>query len=566
METNYVARIDELQKRALSDLEKTTEFWRRYFGKDINVTWNETHPKDFHSENKEISEVIKQIVNEAKEHLNLNAKPNRIGEASLFIKEPYNDRLVLIHTTSEGLKNPKKSHSLIADINENYDQKRKYLFYPLNDRLTTNPKSDEARQLRGLTGWIATTGHYLLINGEHDSKSLNLINQIRPETSTKCEYYGTPIWGRRMSEAHSDPNNPKRYVGVPLKSITSSELTIGVLRYSCPFEGASLTVNDLAFLEEVSAILSAILNLESTKLKAYRGAELPHQRENLKRTGDLNKFLTFMSISLNSKIISTYLDIGKILNNNSNLRLVDAVGIDGNVSKHREELYDYPAEKGNPGLTWGLFKRESDYPVKHESVFDDTNWNGLNTEIFYRSALSKFGINEQNKNIKNTLTNYKIKIIGVPLKNSALKNIGVLKAEFPNDFDDSNQYDHDDVEFFEQCALEVAKYLENISLTLTGSYLKNNSGNGSECLFISLKEILRTNLIKENEATFFWTQLDKLPRNVKRELKTHGLQAFTNSTAEFKRDLAESIMKAIRIIPSKVVEEFIKSIFSAILN
>ena len=390
-----MARIDQIQRRVLADSEKTTEFWRQLFGERMHFTWDETQPKNFQMGEQGLSKAIEELVQKTKEHLNKNVEPNRIGEASLFIREPHNDRLVLVYSTSTILRETDGIDSRIANWAENFDSKRKKLFYSLFDRLATRRNDERAREQRGLTGWIAVSGHYLLVNGEQDSAILELINKIRPETSPACNRYGPPFWGHRMSEAPSDPNRPKRYLGIPIKSIDSPETTIGVIRYSCPLEGAPLTVNDLAFFEEIGSILSALIHLESTKVRALRVAELPNQVDRLRRNGNIHDFLSFMSIGLRSQIISTYIDIGIVTERNEpRIRLVDAVGIDGAVSKHRDKLVDYLGQTDPPGFTWWLFKDAPQKPTICSSVVHDSSWKGSNTEIFYQAVLSALGIKE----------------------------------------------------------------------------------------------------------------------------------------------------------------------------
>ena len=120
-----MARIDEIQRRVLADSEKAIELWRRLFGKEMYFTWEETPPTDFHFGENKLSKAIVQLVNETNEHLNQNVEPNRVGETSLFIREPHNDRLVLAHSTSAALREPDGTDPRIADWYENYD----HLYY-----------------------------------------------------------------------------------------------------------------------------------------------------------------------------------------------------------------------------------------------------------------------------------------------------------------------------------------------------------------------------------------------------------------------------------------------------
>ena len=556
-----MARIDQIQRRVLADSEKATELWRRFFGKKINFTWEETPPKDFHAGETRLSQAVVQLVNEANEHLNQNVEPNRVGETSLFIREPRNDRLVLAHSTSTALREPDGTDPRIANWDENYDPNRKSLFYSLYDRLAARRNDEMPRKKRGLTGWIAVSGHYLLVNGEQDSVILDLISKIRPETAPACNRYGPPFWGRRMSEAPNDPTRPKRYLGVPVKSVDSPELTIGVLRYACPLEGAELTVNDLAFLEEISSILSALLHLECTKVRALREAELPHQVERLKRNGNLHEFLSFMSVGLRSQIISAYLDIGQVIGENSCVRLVDAVGIDSTVSKHRMRLRDYTGDENPPGFTWWLFKDAPLRPTVRTSVVQDESWRGYNTEVFYRSALSALGIKDDHHDIRKAVTQYRIKIMGMPVSTREGENIGVLKAEFPASFYDVNHYDRDDINFFSQCALVVGEHLKNIAEVLSGRCFEDHQVDHG-VFFRALTDILRTNLVQENEAKEFWSRLGKFLEKNEEKLRIEGLQTFRDVPGPIRRELERSLMEVVRELPNtltRLLESILKT-------
>lgn len=559
-----MARIDQIQRRVLSDSEKVVELWRCMFGEKIHFTWDETSPKYFHTDEKIISKAVTQLIDDINQHLNKNAEPNRVGDLSFFMREPHNDRLILMYSTSSALQDPDGADNRIANWGENYDPTRKTLFYSLCDRLATRRNDEESRKQRGLTGWIAVSGHYLLINGEQDSNSLDLISKIRPETAPECNTYGPPFWGRRMSEAPSIPDRPKRYLGVPIKSVDSPNATIGVIRYACPLEGASLTVNDLAFLEEISFILSALLHLESTKVKALRAAEFPHQVEKLRKNGNLNNFLSFMSVGLRSQIVSVYLDVGRILDKKtaSCVRLVDAVGIDGSVSIDREKLRDYHGDEKPSGFTWSLFNQRQTKPVIRTSVVRDKSWGGFNTEIFYRAALSSLGIQEDQQGIRRAVERYRIKIMGMPINSHTNETIGVIKAEFPTSFDDADHYDDDDKLFFSECAHVVGEYLENILKVLSGRFFTENISEYNTFLR-GLTEVLRTNLILKDEAKGFWSKLEKFLIDNKTQLKMDGLQAFRDVPGPLRKELVSALLEIVRKLPgtlTNVLEALLKAI------
>jgi len=368
-----------------------------------------------------------------------------------------------------------------------------------------------------------------------------------------------------MSEAPSDSDRPKRYLGIPIKSVDSPEIAIGVIRYSRPLEGAPLTVTDLAFLEEISSILSALLHLECTKVGALRAAELPHQVERLRRNGNLHEFLSFMSVGLRSQIVSVYLDVGRASGRDgaSCLRLVDAVGIDGSVSKHRKELRDYTGEKIPPGFTWQLFKDAPLKPIVRTSVVRDKSWGGYNTEIFYRAALSSLGILLDSQNIRMAVEQYRIKIMGMPTYMRRGEVIGVIKTEFPASFDDANHYDHEDKDFFSECSRVVGEYLENIDEVLSGRRFDDQSIDYG-AFFRAITEILRTDLVKKHEAEGFWPRLDDFLKNNDEKLRIEGLQTFRDVSGPMRKELERGLMDVARKLP-QTLANLLESLLRAAL-
>ncbi|MCG8687318.1 MAG: hypothetical protein MI892_20745 [Desulfobacterales bacterium] len=561
-----MTRLDTIQRRILEDSEIITSFWRKYFGEKIDFTWEET-PTDlpFSKEYRQ-SKIIETIIDESRKHLNdIIEKQFRAGDISLFVREPYNDRLVLMYSTSDLLRECDVSRVKSSNI----DGKNNYCYYKLNDRLSIPNKADSnVREERGLTGWIAVTGHYLLINGEQDASNLDLLNEYRTNTRLKCSIYGTPIWGRRMSENESDPNNPKRYIGVPIKSISSSDLTIGVIRYVCPLNGAPLTVNDLAFLEEIASIISAIFNLESTKGRALRETLFAHKISRLKRNANINEFLSFMSTSFKSQITSVYLNVGKIIGNADQLRLVDAHGIVGSsVADIRDDLNDYTGETfGNSGhgLTWEVFSKKRQYPIVEKSVADADGWGGLNTSIFYTPILPLLGTHDANSDsdISSVIKGYRIKIMGMALFNNEGKAIGVVKVEFPLNFDDKKHYDDIDKEFFKKCANELTLYLNSI-LKILSIVNPNDIKQMDETIYLKyLTEIIRTKLIKSDEHPNFWSLHGKHIDENKDTLRHAGniiSQTYTDS-------MKTQLIRAISSLPETIVKEVVKYIFKGLFS
>jgi hypothetical protein len=233
------------------DLFIILDKWKVNFGTDLERTWNNTKTGNM-SQPHHTPEPIKDLVETAKHRLN---EASRVGEASLFLRDPREDRLVLFYSTSENLLKGNADSKQVRDRANYFDSSQGCYYYPLYDRLADaqDRESEHSKIARGLTGWVAVAGHYLIVNGEYGNQGLISLSEDRPETLGACQRYGIPIWGRHIAEAPSDPNRPKRFIAVPIQSCADTKKTIGVLRYACPCSGRELSESDLVFLQIISA-------------------------------------------------------------------------------------------------------------------------------------------------------------------------------------------------------------------------------------------------------------------------------------------------------------------------
>ena len=143
--------------------------------------------------------------------------------------------------------------------------------------------------------------------------------------------------------------------------------------------------------------------------------------------------------------------------------------------------------------------------------------------------------------------------MGMPIVSRRGKTLGVLKAEFPSCFDDTDYFGNDDVEFFTDCSKVVSEYLEDMTEVLSVNYLKDSKSNSGKC-FRSIMEILRTKLIKDEEASEFWSSLCEYLETNKEELRIEGIQIFRNVPNSIRRELEIGIMDAVRKLPQKLVD------------
>ncbi len=441
--------------------ETIHEMWSINFGNNFLETWQAP------------DEAINDVVRRTRETLAKNKGIEDISEchATLFLRDPLSDRLILTYSTKDDL-NPQKAQNAHQKYfskdgkDKNYDSSTKRCYYPLYDRLSRDDShrvSPETCRERGLTGWVAVTGLPLRVNSVRYADNLSGRLKENKRAMQQCIMYGYPKWGSRISEflrQDEDDTWSTRYIAVPVKSLIETDKTIGVLRFTGPLTIAELTQFDLFFLEGVAGIIAALLNIHSVKVISNRDRELEKEEMRLNSTGDISKFLEFIATSLRSRISSLYIYISVC--NQSVLRLFDAHGISGRTGELRKDnaIKDYNQNTG--GLTYNLLYSQDQEPIIHNSVVDADNWRGINTHIFYKTALAQLGLQQEATELKDIIKRFQIKLIGCSLK-EGLDPIGVLKVEFPITFDDWRHYHSEkDKVFFKNCAEilqnEIIKY------------------------------------------------------------------------------------------------------------
>ncbi|GEM_PF-6673007 len=491
----------DLVGRVQEDLFLVLEKWKTHFGSGLHKTWKSTksatqnHPCF-------AFDTIVDLVETAKGRLN---ERGRIGEASLLVRDPREDTLLLVYSTSPSLQKGTATTKQVREPEKYYDSKRHCYFYPLLDRLadTNERESDRARKSRGLTGWVAVAGHYLIVNGEYGQHGLSTLPEDRPETLGACQTYGNPMWAHHISEAPSIPERPKRYIAVPVKSNTDKARTIGVLRYACPCNGRELGDADLVLMKELSDLISATLGLEAATTRAIRGSSIGHEKEHLRRTYDFGTFLAFLANAMNSSIASVYMEMDGIIGHGSRLRLVDAFGIRSRVADLRRELLDYGPN--DSGFTRWLFDQGRSNPTVVPSVHVHESWAGKNTLAFYGDHFSKL-VGPARSGATDVARQYEIKIIGLPLICDG-ERIGVLKVELPNSFDDHKHYADEDQAFLVDCAGTLGEVLGEFRAFLRGMWFEGDAVQTIVSVTTMSAELLRTHLIMPTEANDFWKDL-----------------------------------------------------------
>ena len=535
-----VGSYDQLIRRMQDDQALVLSKWKLHFGTKLEATWEGAHPRVDPGHMPGASEALKDLVQTAQERLN---SCGRIGEASLFIRDPREDRLVLVFSTSPNLQRGVADTKQVKDPASYFDSSRRCYFYPLHDRLAAprDRESEWARKSRGLTGWVAVSGHYLIVNGEYGRHGLVSLAEDRPETLGACQTYGHPVWGRHISEAPSDPGKPKRYMAVPVRSRTDSARTIGVLRYACPCSGKELGDSDLALLSQLSEVLSAILGLEAATTRAFRESHLAHEQDHLRRTYDFGSYLRYLAKSLRSSIASVYLELGDILGGESRLRLLEAFGIRGSVGLLRNEIADYEPTGG--GFTRWLFDSAPNQPTVETSVHLHTSWRGKNTLVFYGEHFRMLvdAPAQASGHPAQVARQYEIKIIGLPLFYGAEK-VGVLKIELPNSFDDSCHYDQADQAFVKECAGTLGQVLGEFLQFLRGQWFLAPHDKVRTVVNVTrmVAEVLRTRVISPTEAKPFWDQLEAFVDENKEQVGDELSEALARLPPEERKIVQES--------------------------
>ena len=559
---SYISnKYNEFINRVQGDIGIVIEKWKEHFAKNLDETWEGFCPKFEHDPMIEMPDAIKDIVNTAKDRLNTFG--HRTGEASLLIRDPREDRLVLTYSTSGNLNKGTADPTQVRDQNKYYDASLRRYIYPLHDTLTDayDRLSENSRKVRGLTGWVAVSGHYLLVNGEYGSKGLENIAEDRPETLAMCQTYGYPIWGRHISEAPSDPAKPKRYIAVPVKSSNDPECTIGVLRYACPRTGAELNQADLVFIYELAQLISAMLSFEAATTRSFRQSLFPDESDNLRRNYDFRQFLHFIAVSMRSSIASLYIEIGDVSSSHkgSKLRLVDAYGIRSAIGPLREHIKDYP--EGDRGFTRWLFDQQGREPIVENSVHTHKSWEGKNTEVFYGQHFSKLKTGSTENLPTELARKYRIKIVGLPIYYKDEK-IGVLKVELPNRFDDRRHYGPSDLTFLQQCASELGPVLYEMRLLLKGEYTPSDDIRTIVNFTRLVAQLFRIRLVKPDEADKCWLALDEYFRAYPERINDEMKEIFGRLPAEDKR-IIKSVVEWLGNNAYKLAVDVIASIISS---
>jgi hypothetical protein len=522
------------------DLFIILDKWKVNFGTDLERTWNNTKTGNM-SQPHHTPEPIKDLVETAKHRLN---EASRVGEASLFLRDPREDRLVLFYSTSENLLKGNADSKQVRDRANYFDSSQGCYYYPLYDRLADaqDRESEHSKIARGLTGWVAVAGHYLIVNGEYGNQGLISLSEDRPETLGACQRYGIPIWGRHIAEAPSDPNRPKRFIAVPIQSCADTKKTIGVLRYACPCSGRELSESDLVFLQEISNLISATLGLQAAATRAIRGSEVALRKDHLRRTYNFGAFLDFLANSLRSNIASVYLDVGGIVDTESRLRLLDAHGIKAPVARLRatNQIQDYL--QGEGGFTRWLYDSAPKEPTIVTSVHSHHSWRGKNTPVFYgdhfRKLLQESGAPAGQPT--EIARQYEIKIIGMPLFYGD-DRVGVLKVELPNSFDDSRHYDIEDQVFLKDCASTLGEVLGDFQLYLKCLW---PTGDGRIHQIVNMtrmaSEVLRTRVISPDEAPTYWEDLTQFLKNNQTEVAVEIVETLNRLQPPDKAIIKES--------------------------
>ncbi|GJL65121.1 MAG: hypothetical protein NPIRA05_00920 [Nitrospirales bacterium] len=499
--------------------EQRTRIWEQPYTQELLLLWAEIFGLKVRSAIEYPNDIFKVVVDRTQAIL--NRFNEREGEVCLFLRNPVTDRLILERSTVSCL-NPgtvPPPTQLFENMKNNYDPASQTAFYDLYDRLSSQSekRSEYSRKMRGLTGWVAVSGHPLLINDQNDLNDLISKLKIDIPLQSTCLVYGMPLWGNRVTEfLYEDPHKwIKHYLAVPIKSIINPNCTIGVLRYACSLESQELNEMDQWALSWLAQIISNIKNLEYEKTVHDRNKTLPHRIAHLRENGDLHSFLEFLATSLRSKIASAYISVTE--EDKTKLRLIEAFGISGKISDLRKkgEIEDYSHERS--GLTWQLYESFQNRVKVYSSVGDDKAWTGRNTDIFYKHALAKLGfefISEQLRNQSERgplVRSYSIKLMGMGLSEKNVP-VGVLKVEFPSDYDSSFHYKDEDRQFFQDCAEEIKLELVKYKDMINGKWFKK-SNDQSVCEFVRIAGyIFQNKLIDKNHHMEFWTNAEKFAK------------------------------------------------------
>ena len=476
----------EICKKAVDCLEDTLKQWTVTFGTELYESWDDP------------DKAIQRLVTKVWDLL--DRKFDRQGAGSLFIRVPISDRLTLVCSTVKELcpgGNPEPWH--FADMDNNYDREMKVAYYDLCDRLCPCRGDDKAREKRGLTGWVAVTGHPVLLNHENDKVALDRFSSDHPKSANKCDDYRQPVWSQRISEFHPEElAGNRRFVAVPIQSVVDSNKTIGVIRYSCSDQYPEITGFDQGLLEGAASIISALENLKRVKTRSSRVLLAEAKARQFESDGDFSEYLAFIAKHTMSEIASLYISLGP--KENARLRLVDAFGLSKPIRNLRQKnrLRDYTHAK--PGLTWRMQYHDfTSYP----SVAAADGWTGLNTSVFYEKAFRRVGLlnfaTRSREEQMQLVGDYRIQLLGGRLRiqsGTVPETCGVLKVEFPRVYDADSLYDKDDIEFLKTCSDVLAQELHRYRQLYDGSWFHDAGPEKATEFLRLLSGVARTNLFK----------------------------------------------------------------------
>jgi len=274
------------------------DLWVEVFGRSFTEGWDDS------------SSALRTIASRGREILN-KASGRTQTHLTILLREPLLDRLEVEVSTqsslSRGAGRPDTAH--VPKHSENWDPERQTVYYRLCDRIlppeATSHADDAARNLRGLTGWVGVTGHYLKVNHEGAKQLLEHLMNERRETSQMIGTYGNPEWSRRTDEFPPDPDGThiKRFLAVPIHA-EGSDRPAGVVRYTCPLHEAELTSVDRLALERFAQMVSAVINASTVRTRIYREERLLVEKAGLQDTSNIRQFLTFLTQAMGARIIA----------------------------------------------------------------------------------------------------------------------------------------------------------------------------------------------------------------------------------------------------------------------
>ena len=300
--------LGSLGKQVFANIANIQQVWFEKFGRGFYGTWQNS------------DEAIQEVVTNARDTLasnkgTKNRRENKELHATLFLRDPISDRLILRYSTNQDLNpgNPDGKHEFYFSGSkmDNYDTTTDRCYYQLHDRLSTTRAEESTRKARGLTGWVAVTGVPLKINNLKHADAL--AGQCCEDEHFKynCRIYGIPMWSKRISEFPNATNSvddwSKRYMAVPIQSLIDTNKSIDVLRFVSNIRLPELSEFDLIFIEGIGNILSALINMENVKTIANRDERLSNEIIRFEKDGDFSRFLRFTAEALRSKISSLYI-------------------------------------------------------------------------------------------------------------------------------------------------------------------------------------------------------------------------------------------------------------------